>query len=198
MVLCLNAGEPIFAVLSRNSLTLPSTINIFSIISVNIAPLFKADLRPDQKLLVTRIAIPACGIIAVYVALKVQVVLELMFDANSFMLVSVAVPFVAGVWWKKANRTGALAAMAVGFLAWVLSEWLYPDLAGDVLGLLFAFLAILIVTPLSQTFDPPKPLIDADGKPIDLKGRLGILPLFSRSRPGGVRPVESDDPQAMR
>lgn len=169
-----------------------------SIISVNIAPLFKADLKADQKLLITRIAIPACGIIAVYVALKVQVVLELMFDANSFMLVSVAVPFIAGVWWKKANRTGALAAMAVGFLVWVLSEWLYPNLAGDVLGLIFALLAIIIVTPLSQAYDPPKPLIDADGKPIDLKGRLGILPLFSRSGPGGVRSVESDDPQAMR
>jgi SSS family transporter len=160
-----------------------------SIISVNVVPLFKADLKADQKLLVTRIAIPVCGIFAVYVALKVQVVLQLMFDANSLMLVSVAVPFIAGVWWKKANRTGALAAMAVGFLVWVLSEWLYPELAGDVLGLLFAFLTIIIITPLSQTFDPPKPLIDADGKPIDLKGRLGILPLFSRSRPSGEQSV---------
>ena len=169
-------GAMLAAIMSSADSALLATA---SVISVNIAPLFKPDIDARQKLQVTRIAIVVCGIVAVYVALEVQAVLQLMFDANSFMLVSVVVPFIAGVWWKKANRTGALAAMAVGFLAWVLSEWLYPDLAGDVLGLGFALLAIVIVTPLSQAIDPPKPLIDADGRPIDLKGRLGILPLFS-------------------
>ncbi len=151
-----------------------------SIISINIAPIFKPDLSARQKLLITRVAIAALGLFAVFVALRVQEVLELMFDANSFMLVSVIIPFIAGVWWKKANKTGALAAMAVGALAWGVSEWLYPDFAGDVIGLLFSLLAIIIVTPLSQKFDPPKPLIDKDGKPLDLKERLGILPLFSK------------------
>jgi Na+/proline symporter len=132
--------------------------------------------------LITRISIPVIGVIAVYVALKVQVVLELMFDANSFIMVSVVVPFIAGIWWKKANRTGTLSAMAAGLLAWGLSEWFYPDLAGDVIGLIFAFVTIIVVTLFSQTFDPPKPLVDRDGKQIDLKGRFGILPLFSRKK----------------
>lgn len=174
-------GAMLAAIMSSADSALLATA---SIISVNIAPMFKADLKPKQKLLVTRIAIPVCGIIAVYVALKVQVVLQLMFDANSFMMAAVTVPFVAGVWWKKANRTGALAAMAVGFMVWVLIEWLSPNLAGDVLGLLFAAVTMLIVTQLSQTFDPPKLLIDEDGKPIDLKGRLGILPLFGKPKTG--------------
>lgn len=155
-----------------------------SIISVNIAPLFKRNLEPAQRLLVTRIAIPVCGIFAVYVAMKVQVVLELMFDANSFMMASVTIPFIAGVWWKKANRTGALAAMAVGFITWISIEWLYPNLAGDVLGLLCAAVAIIVVTLLSQSYDPPKPLIDEYGESIDLKDRLGILPLFGKPKAG--------------
>lgn len=187
-------GAMLAAIMSSADSALLATA---SIISVNIAPLFKADIRPDKKLLITRIAIPACGIIAVYVALKVQVVLELMFDANSFMMASVTIPFIAGVWWKKANRTGALTAMAVGFIAWVLIEWIYPNLAGDVLGLLFAAAAIAIVTPLTQSFDPPRPLIDGDGKPIDLRDRLGILPLFSRAKPGRISSDEVDEPKLL-
>ena len=113
-----------------------------------------------------------------------QVVLELMFDANSFMMASVTIPFIAGVWWKKANRTGALAAMAVGFGVWIFVEWFYPSLAGDVLGLLSAAVTIIVVTLLSQSVDPPKPLIDEYGEPIDLKDRLGILPLFGKPKAG--------------
>jgi SSS family transporter len=148
-----------------------------SLVSINLAPIFKHDISSDQKLLVTRIGIPVCGIIAVYVALEVQVILELMLDANSFLLVGVVGPYIAGVWWKKANRTGALSAMAAGFSAWILSEWFYPELAGDVIGFGFSLATIVIVTLLTQGIDPPMPLTDEDGKAIGLKGRFGILPL---------------------
>lgn len=172
-------GAMLAAIMSSADSALLATA---SIIGVNIAPMFKPNLDTRQKLLVTRISIPVIGIFAVYVALKVQVVLQLMFDANSFMMAAVTVPFVAGVWWKKSNRTGALTAMGTGFMAWILIEWFYPNLAGDVLGLIIAAAAIMIVTPLSQSFDPPKPLVDGRGEPIDLKDRLGILPLFGKSK----------------
>ena len=67
--------------------------------------------------------------------------------------------------------------MAAGFLAWFLSAWFYPELAGDVIGFGFSLLTIVIVTLLTQGIDPPKPLVDEYGEPINLKGRLGILPL---------------------
>ena len=134
----------------------------------------KHDISSKQKLLVTRIAIPVCGIIAVYVALEVQLILELMLDANSFLLAGVVGPYIAGVWWAKANRTGTLSAMAAGFSAWILSEWIYPELAGDVIGFGVSLLVIVIVTPLTQGIDPPTPLSDENGEAIDLKGRLGI------------------------
>jgi len=147
-----------------------------SLVSINLAPIFKHDISSDQKLLVTRIAIPVCGVIAIYVALETQVILELMLDANSFLLVGVVGPYIAGVWWKKANRTGALSAMAAGFSAWILSEWFYPELAGDVIGFGSSLATIVIVTLLTQRIDPPVPLTDADGTAIDLKGRFGRLP----------------------
>ncbi len=146
-----------------------------SLVSINLAPIVKPDISSDQKLSVTRIAIPVCGIIGVYVALEVQAVLQIMLDANSFLLVGVVVPFIAGVWWKKANRTGALSAMAAGFSAWFLSAWLYPELAGDVIGFGVSLATIIILTLLTQRSDPPKPLVDEHGVPMSIKGRLGIL-----------------------
>jgi hypothetical protein len=62
-------------------------------------------------------------------------------------------------------------------LAWFLSAWFYPELAGDVIGFGLSLLTIVIVTLLTQGIDPPKPLVDEYGEPINLKGRLGILPL---------------------
>jgi len=147
-----------------------------SLVSINLAPIVKPDISSDQKFSVTRIAIPVCGIIGVYVALEVQAVLQIMLDANSFLLVGIVVPFIAGVWWKKANRTGALSAMAAGFLAWFLSAWLYPELAGDVIGFGVSLATIVIFSLLTQRSDPPKPLVDEVGEPINVNGRLGILP----------------------
>jgi len=176
-------GAMLAAIMSSADSALLATA---SVISINIAPYFRADLEPRHKLLVARVAIPVCGVLAVYVALQVQVVLELMFDANSFMLVAVTIPFVAGVWWKKANRTGALSAMAAGSLAWGLSEWLYPDFAGDVIGFGVALLTIVVASLMTQAVDPPKALIDEYGKPIDLKNRLGLLPLFGKPKAGSA------------
>jgi len=145
-----------------------------SLIGINLAPAVKRDLSSQQKLKVTRIAIPVVGIIAVYVAQEVQLILDLMLDANSFLLAGVVGPYIAGIWWAKANRTGTLSAMAAGFSAWTLSEWFYPDLAGDVVGFGVSLVTIVIVTLFTQKTDPPRPLADEHGVPINLKGRLGI------------------------
>ena len=146
-----------------------------SLVSINLAPIVKPDISSEQKLSVTRIAIPVCGVIGIYVALEVQAVLQIMLDANSFLLVGIVVPFIAGVWWKKANRTGALSAMAAGFSAWFLSAWLYPELAGDVIGFGVSLATIIILTLLTQRSGPPKHLVDEHGVPMSIKGRLGIL-----------------------
>ena len=81
-----------------------------------------------QLSMATRIAIPVFGSIAVYVALEVQVVYDLILDANSVILVSVTIPFIAAVWWRKANRSGALASMVTGFLCVPLFKFVLPIL----------------------------------------------------------------------
>ena len=101
-------------------------------------------------------------------------------DANSVSLVCVVVPFIVGVYWTRANRTGALAAMFTASLTWMLAIFFAPDMAGDLLGMIVGLITMLVVTPLTQEFDPPKPVLNGDGEEIELRNRLGTLPLFRR------------------
>jgi hypothetical protein len=55
-----------------------------------------------------------------------------------------------------------------------------PEFPGDLLGLLVGLITMLLVTPLTQKSDPPKQILDGDGNEVELKDRLGTLPLFRR------------------
>lgn len=146
-----------------------------TVISTNILPFFKKDASDQLRLRVSRIGIWMCGAVAVAVALNAQVVFDTALDANLLTLAAIIVPFILGVWWKKANRTGALSAMTVGIVVWLLSGLVYPHLPGDLIGLGASFLTMIIVTPLTQKFDPPRGLVDSDGKSVELANRLGTV-----------------------
>ena len=171
-------GALLAAIMSSADSALLAAASVFS---VNILPFFKPQASDRFRLLATRIAIPVFGSIAVYVALEVQVVYNLILDSNSVILVCVTAPFIVGVWWKRANRIGALASMAMGFLTWIIAILIAPDFPGDLLGLLVGLLTILVVTPITQKIDPPTPLRNSDGEEVEFKDRLGTLPLFARS-----------------
>jgi len=172
-------GALLAAIMSSADSALLAAASVFS---NNILPLFKPQASDRLRLLVTRAAIPLFGIAAIYVALEVKVVYDLIMDANSVMLVCVTIPLIVGVWWQRANRSGTLASMAMGFLTWFLAILLVPDLPGDLFGLLAGLLTILVVTPLTQKTDPPRRLLNSDGEEVELKDRLGTLPLFGRAR----------------
>ena len=178
IAIALFVGALLAAIMSTADSALLAAASIFS---TNLLPLFKPQATDKLRLLATRIAIPVFGSIAIYVALKVQVIFNLILDANSVILVSVVIPFIAGVYWKAANRTGTLAAMAMGFLIWLLATLLTPDLAGDMFGLIACLVTIVVVTPLTQKLDPPRPLHTAEGEELEMKDRLGTLPLFRKA-----------------
>ena len=146
-----------------------------SMIGRNLLPLFVRSPTDRQTLLVARVAIPVCGIVAVVVALKAQVVFDVMIDANLLTLTAIVVPFFLAVWWKKANRTGALSAMVVGFSSWLITRAIAPELPGDMIGLIASLVTMFVVTNLTQKFDPPRPVVDIDGQPVELSNRLGVL-----------------------
>ena len=86
-----------------------------------------------------------------------------------------APPFILAVWWKKANRFGALSGMGAGVITWLTVSLAWPEQPADLIGFGFCLATILVVTPLTQRIDPPRGLVDHEGNPVDLKDRLGIL-----------------------
>jgi len=143
-----------------------------SIVSTNLLPFVKNDPSDRLQLSVVRWGIPGCGVIAVAIALNAQVVFDTMLDANLLMLSAVIVPFILGVWWKRANRAGALCAMFAGIVSWIVTSIYFPALPGDFIGLGVSLVTMLIAVPLTQTLDPPRPLVDRDGNPVDLSHRI--------------------------
>jgi SSS family transporter len=155
---------------------------IASVLAKNVLPLVKHNPSEKLSLAVARWSIPICGIVAIVVAMKIQIVFDLMINANILGLAAIIVPFIMGLWWTKANRTGALSAMAAGIVAWLTTLFVAPELPADFIGLAACMVTMLIVTPLTQKFDPPRELLDSDGKQIDPGHRLGTLPLFVRAK----------------
>ncbi len=170
-------GALLAAIMSTTDSAMLSAASVFT---VNLLPLIKPDASDRTRLWVTRLGIPAFGVVALVVGLKAKTVYQLVVDSNFAMLAIVVVPFVAGLWWEKANRAGVLASMVVGFVTLNLIYFLLPEMPADLLGMLAGLVTLLVVTPLTQKFDPPRPLHDCDGQPVAMRDRLGVLPLFRR------------------
>jgi Na+/proline symporter len=116
--------------------------------------------RLDKRLLViTRfmgIPVMALGVLIAYLKPEPGMMLVLAFDV---VFAGCLVPLTLGIYWKKANTTGALAAVIVGsILRLVLYFTIPPHLAGlDTLIPPLISLAVMVpVSLLTQKKDPPK------------------------------------------
>lgn len=153
---------------------------VSSVLAKNVLPIVKPDATAKHTLFVARYSIPIVGLIAILIALKFQKVFDLMVNSNILGLAVIIVPFIMGVWWSKANRSGAVAGMAAGLIGWLSTLAIAPELPADFMGLAACLLTMLIVTPLTQRIDPPRALCDSDGNPVEMRDRLGTLPFFKR------------------
>jgi len=146
-----------------------------TVFGTNIFPLIKREPSERHQLLAIRLAIPVGGLFAVFVALNAREVFNTVLDANIVMLAAVIAPFILGMWWKKANRTGALAGMAAGIATWFVVSGLSETVPADLIGFVACLGTMLVVTPLTQAFDPPRGLVDHEGNEVELTNRLGVL-----------------------
>jgi len=71
-----------------------------------------------KRLIVARVLLVVLGCAAAGVAsLKLTSILGAVAWAFDFAMSGLFFPLVLGIWWKRANRQGAIAGMAVGFIA---------------------------------------------------------------------------------
>ena len=146
-----------------------------TVFGTNILPRLKREPSERLQLMVIRLAIPVGGLFAVSFALNARAVFDTVLDANIVMLAAVIAPFILGMWWKKANRAGALAGMAAGIVTWLVVSAASATLPADLLGFVACLLTMLVVSLLTQAIDPPRGLVDHDGNEVKLENRLGIM-----------------------
>lgn len=187
-----------------------------SVVTQNLFPLFGKKLKPNEEVKWTRIAILVSGVVGVIVAISASVIYELGVVAWSILLVGLFAPFALGIYWKKANQWGAIAAFIGGFLTWILFIILARNvgIGGDptiiicggdtdcafwdatyiasVPAFLTSILMMVIVSLLTQKQDLPKPITDIDGNPLDTRIR-SVLGIVSPKNALIKDPVEGSD-----
>ena len=156
----------------------------------NIVKVYKPDLSDKESLRLTRISLLVSGVLSLGIALFASTIYKLAVMANTTILVGMAAPYLIGMYWKKANHTGAIASFFSGLISWVILTlaWMYMyvlpvvyegEMMDDVIwdsiyiattpAFFISVLALFVVSLLTQKQDPPKALTDINGQPVDTK-----------------------------
>ena len=183
-----------------------------SIIGHNGAKFFSSDMDAGASLKWTRLFVPVVAGAALILALEFETIYHLMVVSWSLLLVSIFVPYASGFFWKSANAAGALSAIFGGFIAWMIGYFYYlpftseantdvvPGVEGiyfewarwdalyisSIWGVIASVVLMVVVSLATRNGVPAKPLLDADGNPLDTRGWFGL----SRQRPA-QRPAPS-------
>jgi SSS family solute:Na+ symporter len=187
-----------------------------SIVTQNLFPLFGKKLDPKSEVKWTRIMVGINGFLGIVIAVSAAVIYELGVVAWTLLLVGLFVPFAFGMYWKKANRFGAVAAVVGGFVSWGILTWVAYNmgLGGDAtivvcegdadcafwdavyiasfVAFLVSLVSMVVFSLATQKRDAPLPITDVDGNAMDTNPfhHLGITPIRDALRK--LRPEEYD------
>lgn len=113
-------GSLLSAIMSTASSAILAPAAIFS--ENIIKPLMRDKITDRQLLLMTRLAILIFSSIATVMACMRSNIYELVGESSILSLVSLFVPLVMGLYWKRASTAGALLSMVLGILTWIIFE----------------------------------------------------------------------------
>lgn len=154
----------------------------------NIVKVYKPNLSDKDTLKITRISLIVSGILSLFIALFASTIYKLAVLANTSILVGMAAPYLIGMYWKKANHSGALASFYSGVISWIVLTFVWAftyvlpvvyegEMMEDVWwdsiyiasfpAFVISVICLFVVSLLTQKKDPPKLLTDIDGKPVD-------------------------------
>ncbi len=130
------------------------------------------------RLVVARILLIVIGAAAAYIAsMKLTGILGAVAWAFDFAMSGLFFPLVLGIWWKRANRQGAIAGMVLGFLAgtWYLYQvyfngmtpWMGIDhLRFGIIGASVSLIAMVVVSLATEEPDAEtQAMVDATRDP---------------------------------
>jgi SSS family transporter len=112
-------GALLSAILSTTSgaILAPATV-----IGENLVKPYFGQMSDRRLLYIMRVSVIGVAFCSALMAAWRQDIYELVAQSSALSLVSLFVPLVAGLYWKRASNTGALAAIIGGMLVWILCE----------------------------------------------------------------------------
>jgi solute:Na+ symporter, SSS family len=139
-------GALLSAIMSTASgaILAPSTV-----IGENIIKPLYPNISDKQLLHVMRLSVVMVTLMSVLFANFNQSIYELVRQSSEISLVSLFVPLVFGLYWKRANASGALASMIIGFVIWLSTTMWETEYPPIIYGLL-ASIAAMVVFSLNK------------------------------------------------
>ncbi len=135
-------GALLSAIMSTASSSMLAPAALFS--ENIVKPLSKGRLTDKQLLYITRISLVVFSAISAVMACMNSDIYELVGGSSIISLVSLFVPLAFGLYWKRANSTGALLSMVVGISVWSYFEYFPADLPSMVYATLASLVAMLV------------------------------------------------------
>ena len=113
-------GSLLSAIMSTASSAILAPASIFS--ENLVKPLFRHKLDDKHFLLLTKISVLIFSAVATLMACLRSNIYELVGESSILSLVSLFIPLVMGLYWKRASRVGAMIAMVAGIITWIIFE----------------------------------------------------------------------------
>ena len=108
-------------------------------------------------------------------ALGAERVVDVIVDSIAPLLAMTIVPFVLCFWWDKANKYGALAGIFGGLTGWGTAALVGTQVPPDLIGFGVSLVSMVAVALATQRINPPRPLSDLNGDPVELANRFATL-----------------------
>jgi SSS family solute:Na+ symporter len=118
-------GAVLSAIMSTASGTLLAPSVTFA---ENIARGFMPNMKDQRFLLLIRFCVLGFAAIVLIISLNSELsIFEMVENAYKVTLVGAIIPLFAGLFWKRANETGALCSITLGICVWLVMEIVAPE-----------------------------------------------------------------------
>lgn len=112
--------------------------------------------NPEHDVRGNRLFVIAIGLVSIALAASLNDIVKALTIAYDILVGGLLVPIIAGLFWKRGTGAGAMAAMAVGTVATLVTMWVVGDVLANepvYVGLASALVTFVIVSLLT----PPTP-----------------------------------------
>lgn len=126
-----------------------------TVVGENIIKPFYKDISDESLLRIMRLSVVAITLVSVGFASWKTEIYELVSESSALSLVSLFIPLVAGLYWKRASALGAILAMILGVVVWTYFEF-YPNQIHSLIWGLLASISGMILGSFLKPNDSQK------------------------------------------